>query len=501
MSYADFDYLMKSDVNFSSAWGDIQTHLDAEGAGPLGADVTRLEGAKTAFTDSFQQLSTGFGLSSGVDIATKAKSAVLLGHTLSGAISSVTGLVNSVTSGNSLEVGQAFIGTMVAAMTISGVATAGVGAAIVGAVGAVMSMLGPMLGKPPAPEYSICADSRYTTRNKPDWTVGCVAAYGNKISPGSSNWRPFPNEANKYKGSGPVTAMTRWDSNWFVKPPDILSGSTGGSTVGGTTDSDNAEFTYSTHDNGANLPLIDVAFPNYRAVVGSRGNVRVSNSSFMSAHPGVSLGQGDMWVNVPGFLDAYMTAWKHNQEYILNGIIPQSDEDVLIHLLRLWNHSHSGPTYELVQFNTPYANSLVYNAISANPTDLLTGSGLMINGGPILAATIPVVMVSSPATQAIAQQAIATAAAQVAAQAAKNTIVASAAHIQAMASASGNIALMQALQKFKQSPMATPQSVASIPKPKKNPMLSAGVGATGGFVVGGPIGATLGGIVGYLLGR
>ena len=132
----DFDQLVGSDPTFAGAWGEIQNQLQAEGG-----NVTQINSAKIALTDSYEQLSAqGFGLS-GADVVNSAKQYVLLGQTVAGAANVVQGLAGVVQGADPIAITQAFTGTLVGVSIAAGALSAGVGAAIVGGVGALLSIL------------------------------------------------------------------------------------------------------------------------------------------------------------------------------------------------------------------------------------------------------------------------------------------------------------------------------------------------------------------------
>jgi hypothetical protein len=330
----DFNAFVSADAHFSGAWNEINTQLQAEGA-----NVSQIEGAKLALTDSFEKLSTqGFGLS-GSDPIDAAKNYVLAGQTIAGAVDTVSNLVQAVTSGPPAQVMQAFTGTLIGAAMAAGALSAGVGAAIVGAVGALLDVLSTagLFGSP----QQTC-----------DFRVGdlCARSPYPQVSPGSSQWRTFP---------------TASDRGWFATVPNsmvCLQGPWKG-------------VVFSNCHSGERP--IDTAFPAYRDVAGD-----ASGGFFFFSAPSKS----DPTFLGSDFLKAFAAAWKTNAEYTLNGLRAQSDPTVLVHTLRLWNRSHEGPAVILAPGGGTYAHSLVPGALAqltSTDSALLLGNGLAVQSGPL----------------------------------------------------------------------------------------------------------------------
>jgi len=334
-SLSDFTELATSDPHFDQAWGEINGQLDIEGAG-----TTEINSAKIALTNAFEQLSTqSFGLS-GQDAINAAKQYVLVGQTVLGAVQTVGGLVGQLENGAPpLEVMQAFTGTLIGLAAGAGLISAGVGAAIVAGVGAILDILGSvgLFGSPP-PGVGV-PGCNYSVPSQPDFQFGCIVAWGPKVEPTSTQWRKFPQPGNPP------------DEPWFQPIPNT-------STVYGD---------WPQIPNGpppirlggpapAGRP-IDTGFPAYQRALNDSSN--------------------------GGFFLAFFQAWQSNAEYALNGLRPQPDEQVLIHTLRLWNRAHDGPMVPLR--GGFYAESLVplaMNTLSGNDPLMFAG-GLGINVGPI----------------------------------------------------------------------------------------------------------------------
>ena len=282
---SDFQDLVSSDPNFSSAWGSVQKQLTAEGS-------TDLTGAKLAMSDSFSQLvSQSFGMSP-EDAANYAKNYVVLGQSVLGAVSTVQGLISTVESGTPTQIAQAFTGTMIGIAVAAGTISAGIGAAIAAVVEIAVGLLqeAGLFGKPPA--ATLCGGPLNTI---PIFTVGCVAAYVPATSPGSADWRAFPLPTTDPEWYSTQTSFTWGGGRWIVSAPGW-------------------------GDGGAAVP-IDSAF-------GQFGTIKL-------------LGPEGIF-GPTSFAQAFQSAWQANAAYALNGLTPQPDWQVLVHTLRLWNKAHSG---------------------------------------------------------------------------------------------------------------------------------------------------------------
>jgi hypothetical protein len=357
----DFEAYASSDPNFAAAWGEINTQLAAEGA-----DISQVNNAKTAFVNSLEQMASNAIGVTGDEAIQSAKSYVLLGQTLAGAAQTIQGLVQTAETGSIPEIMSAFTGTLVGLAVTAGAFSAGIGAAIVGAVGGLINILqaAGFFGAP-STDVEIASCGYYPYR--PAYMIGCVGVNPVsgavvQVSPGSPLWRSFPdkrNNVNPPPGHATSDNYSYSDAQVWFQTRD--QGGGGGLWKGcrwngpGTVD----------HPTSGNVRLVDIAFPNYAAVEG--------------------------YENSSGELNrAYVAAWKANQEYALNGLRqPGSDAQVLITLIRLWNRSHGGPTWVLEQQNIAdggdYLSSLVTAAVSLLGNDpIRSGSGLVINTGPII---------------------------------------------------------------------------------------------------------------------
>lgn len=316
---ADFEGLISSDSNFAGAWGQVQAQLTLEGAGP--SDITS---AKEAFTDSFQQIaSQAFGVA-GQDAIDAAKSYVLTGKTIAGAVGTVQGLITAAESGAPLQIVQAFTGTLIGVAVAAGAVSAGVGAAIVGAVGALSAILqqAGFFGSPPA-AGTVCGFPLY---QKPTFTLGCMGAWAPVIAVNSAAWRPFPDPTNSTDAAWFQTGHVgpgQWRDGFYGIRAPGKDQSYGGDAPNPASNSDRP---------------IDIAFPGYSyCVEAASGKIPVPTP------PGTPVPS----INTD-FARAFIPAWKANAVYSLNGLKPQPDWQVLVHLLRMWNKSHDGSSYEVL---------------------------------------------------------------------------------------------------------------------------------------------------------
>jgi hypothetical protein len=395
---ADFNALISADPHFASAWGDIQTQLVTEG-------VTDFTGAQQAFTDSFQQLaSQSFGLS--LDTGTvgnayaTAKQYVMTGQTIAGAVSTVTGLIGSIESNTMqpLAVMQTFTGTMLGLLAVAGVPTAGIGAAIVGAIGVGIAVIQQLTGSPPQPQIIGYTNCGYILNEQPNWIAGCLGAWGIVNSPDTNDWRPIPEPSN------PADAV--WFQSGQVGPGQWCVPIQGGSDCsffgirGNGKDqgynSPGSTYAWGPPVNGVNPAggdtsqrPIDNAFPGASQLNNTAIGTGTTSIYAAVVEQGAGLSQIDTtgwdptWIaSLQDFTKAYVAAWKANASYVLNGLAAQPDYVVLAHLLRMWNKSHVGPTWSLLPSNTSYLGGVVAAGFHASQfADLALNGGLKLNLG------------------------------------------------------------------------------------------------------------------------
>lgn len=331
----------------SSAWGTISTQLSAEGA-----DQPTIAAAQNTFTTAWNNLSTTFGMDADSAL-TGAQQYTFAASTLTGAVSTVQGLVGGArsmaTPAGALSAINMFTGSMVGIAVAAGAASAGVGAVIVAAVAIAGEVLQSILGEPAGVE--VCPG--VSCNPAPKWVIQCVCCYGNAYSPGQNGWRPFPT-----------------DSAWFTQGATAIlkDGYTGETTA----------VVYGQENTNPNFPWpIQQLFPEYMSVV-----YVVPSAALFPFH------------------SAFVAAWKANKEYALNGQKCQDDETVLQHTVLLWNRAHSNSSTVMLGPTTPgYMGSIVQNAISKASSALqkinsISGNSFVINTGPqkTFAVTLPEVL-------------------------------------------------------------------------------------------------------------
>lgn len=381
----DFDSLAASDPAFSSSWGTIQAQLGKENA-----SATDVNAAKNAFATSFEQLTSVPGQDAGQALGA-AQQYVMAGQTVYGAVQNVAGLIRSAQGGNPVGLVESFTGVMVGASITGGALTAGVGAAIVGAVDLVLTLLqgAGLFGS--APGTTICpgmtlkgatfAIPRFDPAGSGNACCGVISTPA-QISPGAPTWRPFPDPTKDgdrpwFAPSSSVVQQFDWLGATFYFGNSAGSSIIGGGSVVGQTPP---------------LRPIDIAFPQYHSLECMAAGL--SDSSQTSR-----------------FYASFFAAWKLNAAYALNGLTPQPDANVMLQALRFWNRAHArsiGPivTLQLTEAIlpagvallspstacsssvTPYPDMLVTSVLGqSQSTDSWVsadGKSILINAGPFL---------------------------------------------------------------------------------------------------------------------
>ena len=408
----DFNALISSDPTFAGGWNDIAAQLTAEGT----ADLT---GAKIALAGAYENLiSQQFG---GLDAPTaiaKAKEYVTVGQTVVGAVSNIASLIQAGNSGaNPIDVFQGFTGAMIGLAVATGL-SAGIGAAIVGLVSIALPLFNSIVGPPKQVFDSTDPQCVYGPfnidhSNPPSFGVGCIAAWGPTYTPDSPYWRPFPTPptlaiSQASGGIIPIPSIaiaSVADATWFTRG-QVGPGAWRGAFYGCVNPSSNQNNTpdkwwsppgVNPAGTDQNARPIDNAFPAYAQVIEGNGGFGAFDTSSWPAD----------WVSTfHDFVAAFQAAWRANAAYALNGLKPQDDSTVLLHLLRVWNLAHDGPAYSLVDSAPNYIGSLVTKALGQGSQPEVSdgsGHGVKLNLGPmkqppVVAGTAPTPASSTPAT-------------------------------------------------------------------------------------------------------
>lgn len=321
---SDFNALMSSgDQQFSNAWGDINSQLLSEGA-----SQTQINAAKGALATSFNQLTQNLGVGDAGQALTMAKEYVAQGQTIAGAVGHVQGLIQAAQQGAPpVQLLEGFTGVMIGAMVTAGAFSAGIGAAIVGVADALYEMLNSanLFGSAPT-GTQICPGVYVAT--VPQWVYNgsasdtviasmispvCVGFYGQSVTPGSANWRNFPDPNNPA------------DAAWFNCSGGIINWGPAGAPLGCTASclsTPGSTNLFGTNASSPGVPPIYQVFPEY-------------------AHLSCETYNGAQFIpGLTGFQQAFFSAWKLNRSYVLNGLKAVPDWQVLLHVARTWNAAH-----------------------------------------------------------------------------------------------------------------------------------------------------------------
>ena len=393
------------------SWNQIQTQIQAEGQA-AGLSATQIANNLAVAQKQYLNKLQGF-IDSGITsvqpnlatLAQAAQTATLATTSALGAVQAVQGIAAGIASGNpqQVEAGvQALVGVISAVAIGTGTVSAGVGAAIGAAIELTFEILNAagILGGPPPGSVSVgdgtCSNQGFTSAGQspvggvipsalqsglvsPGANGEGVCVWGTLVSPGSVNWRTFPdpNDANDAAlWYAPVTEAT-----WYWPP--------GASQAKWYT------------KNAANWRAIDNAFHRYRQLECEASmNYQLTNGG----GPGVSTTSltGDVATAVPAFLSGFFAMWKKNAEFALNGVNPAPDTVVLEQYLATWNAAHSpGTTFTFtaapsdlqgqsqgaecsaVTGGYSYVSMLVADLVNGNSTALTNGA-LLIKTGPQL---------------------------------------------------------------------------------------------------------------------
>lgn len=368
-----------------AAWSAVSDQLTAEGA-PAGD----IDAAKHAFTDAYNQLNRTASYTSAADLASAAGKYIRAGRTAAGAIEHLGDLVAAGTSGDPppAQVANTFMGTMIGIVVAAGGLSAGVGAVIMAAVTAVLGLFQELgfFGSPPKGQ-EVCPGA---FADPPAAAVLGACAVVQTTSPKGANGRPV-NWPPATPGAGywrrfPAKSNAEDFAVWYTQ---------NGADRGGAwpkTGIDGRPYPYPDRwwtRSEAWRRLIDAAFPEYRLL-------ECEQQSAACGAPGGTLAEklsAEMWrrlrpptplqLALCDFGAAFFAAWQANKEYALNGLVPQDDWQVLVHVARVWNAAREVGTgqYILTPGPKPGLDLAALPPAASFPPGAGGGSGLPGGGG------------------------------------------------------------------------------------------------------------------------
>jgi hypothetical protein len=232
---------------------------------------------------------------------------------------------------------------------------------------------------PNRPGFDVCPGFQIKTPNPPDFAIGCVAVFDplGAITPGSKQWRAFPEAANHADGwwyTGPDQNTPDWidwkGARWIIQKGALSL-----------------------------ARPITQAFPESMAVLTDPATFGVNALSTWGVLPWNP--SADQLGAFADFQRAFAQAWKSNKEFWLNGRHGADDVQVLEHFARIWNRGHmpgQGLDVGAAPANTevnlagggllvysPYFTTLVTQLGRANVADVMSSDGMRvhINTGPM----------------------------------------------------------------------------------------------------------------------
>ncbi|MDE3097789.1 MAG: hypothetical protein KGK07_17520, partial [Chloroflexota bacterium] len=225
--------LVPTDPNVAGYIASIQQAAIAEGLPANGQDVvSRVQTFATAYQQMYNNPSVA-SVGNAVQISLNAaRQYVTQNHELAGAISTAQGLVTAFEQaasggGTPQDVAAAFTGPLIAAAVAAGAVSAGVGAVIVAGVSIAASILDQVGLFASKPGIQVCPTFKYTGSGMPSFSVNCMAVFdqtGGPISPGSANWRSFPQASDPsvawwFQGMPSGGTFQEWkQAMWIPRP-------------------------------------------------------------------------------------------------------------------------------------------------------------------------------------------------------------------------------------------------------------------------------------------
>lgn len=399
----------------TSAIASIQAEAAKEGLDPTSLEVVTRAG--TLF-DEFHSIATNPSWTGAATEALKAaRSFVSRNHEMTGAIDVATGLVGAFANAASgketpADMVATFAGPLIAAAVAAGAVSAGVGAAIVGVVAIVAEILDAagIFGHT-NPGIHICDGFDYTGGGNPTLVIGCTAIFEQgPISPGSKNWRSFPNPNNSADAwwftpnKNPKGTYADWGGARWIPNPSFMVGDDGmwakmftqlGQQLGLTFDQFRTPMAQMFSDYFLVTRPLVLAGDSVGGLFGA-GQAAGMALATAAAKATNSLMSDEQRTAVHGFNAAFVQGWKANKEFWINGRKGNTDAAVLASVALLWNRAHEpGQGVEYVPagnaVGVPYWQTQITPIVnqppqSSGPFDQVLsadGTRLHINTGPL----------------------------------------------------------------------------------------------------------------------
>jgi hypothetical protein len=334
---SSFDDFMTLGAPAQASWSSIETALTKEGAPDV--DIQR---AKLVLGDQAMGL-LGMVQNDTMQAISSATDYVKVGDTLAGSVANVGAMISAAKSGNAPQLVQVTTGLLIGVATAAGAVSAGVGAAVVGAVAALSSIL----ASHNLYQYSVVGCPGWGYKDKPGYMIGCMYITTN---PGPRAVAPLIQTAK-----GPVTNPLWLRMQDFLKTDTVFN--------------TNVQ-TYLNRYKGIQIPddivkrnpaMYDLFFPGWTPLMQGK------------------IVSGTLPGTMNDFLASYKSAWLSNKEAILNGHVGNQDYEVLAYAVRAWNRCHdlSGPSYVLGSTATTLpVGTAIQEAKTLQPSDIAGASQL-----------------------------------------------------------------------------------------------------------------------------
>lgn len=371
---ADFTAVMNMWPDHApKAWAQVQAQLTAEMAG-----LEETNTAKLAFSSELTALAQQFGTTI-VEAAPAAALHTIANVTKAGCLEAVSGLVASVSGGvhspaDDAKLTTQVVGVLVSVGVAAGIATAGVGSAVIGVVSTLVGVLTQVgLFGQPAPGQQIPGAPSGWTSNPPASHIigapgapfGGVPRWGNPVASAmipslggaqaNPDWMPFPEltpdlgDPNSTPPAG-MSFQNRLIRAWYsnLGSSDHPMKSWNNFSLTSRTGVPDSTWGSWYGDFQGQRP-IDIAFPAFaRLMKEVQSGVGAFDPIFFSALQKV----GPISVTSPlqtlaQFNQAYFAAWKKNCARSINGQKMSTDAEVLAYVLKIWNRVHDSGQWDL----------------------------------------------------------------------------------------------------------------------------------------------------------